>query len=191
MTKLVGGNSKDFVEGKKNKVNKDLTNVYRRLGGTGDLPQRVLTKVMDNLDSRIHRALGAQIVTPVTFSQVSFDLAETEDWQAPWAQAEKLVLALARFPRKAIRRPNVLSGMETSLSEILAAMNIVDDEILKVYMEDRSESEQKARSELFTISWIENARIGGRDRCEAAFMVIDGKPPKEIQNFIQSKETEQ
>ena len=127
----------------------------------------------------------------MTFSEVRFTLLEKEGWQAPWAQAEKLVLALARFPRQAIHRSKTLSGLQTSQSEILTAMDVADDVILKVKKEDRLRSERRARRELQILDWIANADIGGRDRCAGGFMLIDGQPPSVIQEFISNRESAQ
>ena len=63
-------------------------------------------------------------------------------------------------------------------------MNIADDTILKVEEEDRRKATRLARSELQILDWIANANIEGRDRCEAIFMLIDGKSPIDIQQFI-------
>ena len=191
LKKLVGGNAESFVKGKIEKIRNDLTTVYQRLGGIGDVPQRALTELVDDLSLRINRALDAQVVTPVTFSEVRFTLLEKEGWQAPWAQAEKLVLALARFPRQAIHRPRTLSGLQASQSAILTAMDIEDDVILKVEKEDRLRSERRARRELQILDWIETADIGGRDRCAGVFMLIDGQPPSVIQEFIANRESAQ
>ena len=193
LEKLVEGDAGSFVKGKRKKIEDDLTNVYQRLGGKGAVPKRALTELLDDLSLRINRGLNAQLLSPVTFSEARFDLREKEkkDWQAPWAQVEKLVLALARFPRQAIHRPKTLSGLQASQSEILTAIDIADDIILKVEKEDRLRAERRASSELQILDWIANADMGGRDRCEVVFMLIDGEPPKDIRDFIAKRESAQ
>ena len=188
---LVGGNARSFVESKKNQIKEDLTTVSKRLGGGDNISQDALQKVTDGLSSRIQCALDERLLTPVTPSKVRFDLFEKEGWQAPWAQAEKLLLALARFPRQVILGTRALSGLQTSETEILTAMNIADDIILKVEKYDRWEAKHRSRSELRTLEWIENANIEGRDRCEAIFMLIDGKLHSEIHQFVRKREQTQ
>ena len=188
---LVGGNARSFVESKKNQIKENLTAVSKRLEGGDNVSQDALRKVTDGLSSRIQRILDERLLTPVTPSEVRFDLLEKEGWQAPWAQAEKLMLSLARFPRQAILRPATLLGLQTSQSEILIAMNIADDIILEVEKQDRWEAEYRSRSELRTLEWIENTNIEGRDRCEAIFMLIDGKSHFEIHQFIAKRESTQ
>ena len=193
LTDLVGGNAESFVAGKIDKLKEDLSNVYQRLGGKRDVPQRALHEVIDDLRLRIQRALDARLVTPVTFSDLRFvpPKPEEEGWQAPWAQAEKLVLALARFPREAIHRPKTLSGLQKSQWEILHAMDVEDDSILKLEIANRRLSERRAGSDLRMLKSIEDADIGGRDRCEAFFMLIDGGPSADLQRFISDKESAQ
>ena len=184
---LVGENARSFVEGKKNQIEEDLIKVSERLGGGGYVSLQTLRKVTDDLSSRIQSALDERLLAQVTPSRVQFDLMEKEGWQAPWAQAEKLMLALVRFPRQVILGTKALSGLQTSESEILTAMNIVDDIILEKEKEDRWGAEDRSRSELEILERIENANIEGRDRCEAIFMLIDGKPPIDIRNSSQEE----
>ena len=185
---LVGENARSFVEGKKNQIEEDLIKVSERLGGGGYVSLQMLRKVTDDLSSRIQRALNERLLAQVTPSRVQFDLMKKEGWQAPWAQAEKLMLALVRFPRQVILGTKALSGLQTSESEILTAMNIADDIILEKEKEDRWGAEDRSRSELEILERIEIANIEGRDRCEAIFMLIDGKPPREILQFIRKRE---
>ena len=191
LARLVGGNARSFVESKKKQIKKDLTTVSKRLEGGDNVSQDALQKVTDGLSSRIQCALDERLLTPVTPSEVRFDLLEKEGWQAPWAQAEKLILALARFPRQVIFGTKALSGLQTSEAKILTAMNIADDIILKKEKEDRWETEYRSRSELKILERIENANIEGRDRCEAIFMLIDGKSRSEIHQFVRKREQTQ
>ncbi len=188
---MVGGNARDFVADKKNQIKEDLIKVFERLGGRGYVSLQTLRKVTDDLSSRIQSALDERLLAQVTSSRVQFDLLEKEGWQAPWAQAEKLMLALARFPRQVILGTKALSDLQTSEFEILTAMNIADDIILEKEKEYRWGARDRSRSELEILKRIENANIGGRDRCEAIFMLIDGKSHCEIDEFITKREQTQ
>jgi hypothetical protein len=108
--------------------------------------------------------------------------------QAPWAQAAKLSLALARFPREVARKPKTLAGLQTPESEIVAAMNVADD-IFATLPRDRA-FESRARSELHLLDRIAAASMTDRDRCEASFMLIDDVLPRDIDRFIADKESE-
>jgi len=191
---LVGGDADSFVEGKLKSIMRDLIKVYRRLGGKGEVSRSALIEVSDDLKRRIDHALEGQLVAPVTFSEIQFLPHAKSDGQDPWAQAEKLVLALARFPRKVIAHPKrSLSGLITPESEILEAMNVANvaaDAILKD-QKSRLRSEKRARSEERVLDRISDADITSRDRCEAGLMLVDGRSLSDIDSFILEKESGQ
>lgn len=191
---LVGGDADSFVEAKLKSIMHDLIKVYRRLGGKGEVSMSALIEVSDDLKRRIGHALEGQLVAPVTFSEIQFLPHAKSDGQDPWAQAEKLVLALARFPRKVIAHPKrSLSGLITPESEILEAMNVAnvaDDAILKD-QKSRLRSEKRARSEERVLDRISDADITSRDRCVAGLMLIDGRSLGDIDSFILKKESGQ
>ncbi len=184
---LIGESAEDFVTGKIKKIGQDLAVVYERLGGKGEVPAGALTELVDGLTSRIEHAVGEQFVTPVTFSEVRFSLPRESDSQAPWAQAAKLILALARFPREILARPKTLSGLQTPRSEILAAMDVEDDAIFKAELGRKRENQ--AHAEVQMLKRIGGANIADRDICEAGFMLIDGRSPAQINRFIAEKES--
>ena len=186
LKELVGGSAGCFVENKIKEIERDLTNIYRELGGKDDLPPRALTKVVRDLELRISKALGSRLLAPITCSRITIPAPANSGWQAPWTQAKELVFSLAKFPRRVIVRPNELSELCTSQEEILGAMNIQNDAILKV--ESHWERQDRARSQLRELEWIEHANIGDRDRCEAVFMLIDGPQHYDDLRFIRKKE---
>ena len=69
-------------------------------------------------------------------------------------------------------------------------MDVENDAILK----DTNNSywaDQRARSEERILDQIYDADITSRDRCEAGFMLIDGKSPSDVYRFIEAKEPTQ
>ena len=190
LANLVGEDAKTFVEGKKGKLSKDLSTVYKRLHGDDRVPPHALTEVSDALTARIEGAFKEQFVTPVTLTRVQLDFTGTRGWETPWAQAEKLVIGLCRFAREAICKPRLLTGLVTSRSEITTAMNVADDRIQDFTSTNRPHAERVARSELHILKQIEDADLAARDRCEAGFMLIDGESPDRIRDFIAAKEAQ-
>lgn len=188
---LVGSNAHDFVESKKKKIEQDLYKTYRRLGGKGILPTDALTAVLDLLGQRIREALALEsILARVTFSSVNFDLQQDgpQESESPWAQVEKLILALAKFPRMAIAKPKSLSGLVTPEAEILDAMNIADDVILKGERENRRIAKGASSWDLVMIDKISEANIKARSRCQACFKMIGGATPDQILSYISREE---
>ena len=182
---LVNGKADDYVTSKLDSIKKDLNDVYQRLGGKGEVPKDLLLRVVSDLKQRIAQALDGQFCARVTFLGTQFVPSRKLDCQAPWEQAEKLVLALARFPRKAIAArwgPGLyLSQLQTDAEEVLKAMDVANDQILTA-RDDRSR--ERARLELRVLDEISEAEISSRDRCEAGLMLIDGSTPEDIDRFI-------
>ena len=186
---IVDGDARKFVNGKKISIRDDLNRVDQRLGGKGKVPDSTLERVLSDLKRRINHAIHGQLAAPVTYTEVRFLAQEESDGQAPWAQAEKLVLALARFPRKVIAHPKrTFFGLNASDVDILTAMDVENDVILKYWKENPFGSEGRAISEEALLSRISTAEIGSRDRCEATFMLIDGESVSNVHRFIEEKE---
>ena len=183
---LVNGEVDAYVKCKLDSIKRDLNRVYRHLDGKGAVPEGCLTKVVSDMKQRITRALEGRICALVTLSGIEFRPSGQPDWQAPWEEAENLVLALARFPREAIAAkcgPGwYLSQLQTDAEEVLKAMDVENDEILKGW--DRPGTKWRAQSELRVLDEISEAEISSRDRCEASLMLIDGRTTEEIDRFI-------
>ena len=191
LIEIVGGKADSFVKSKRTQIMEDLEQMYLELVGKGGLPEGRLTEVLDRLEQRIQNALESEIVAPVTFHRITVDLQKTQPHEAPWAQMEKLVLALARFPRRGISKPNTLSGMTTGRNSILDAMNIEDDSILRIRKDSLNDATRRSDWDLDQLERIADSDIEYRDRCKAYFMMIDGKMSSEIQNFVDTKWSQQ
>jgi hypothetical protein len=187
LTGLIGNSVSDFIKTKADKIKQDLSAVYSRLGGKGEVPPASATELINNLTRRIEQAIGDRFVAPVSFSEIRFSLSPEEGIQAPWAQAAKQSMALARFPRLVATKPKTLAGLQTSEAEIVAAMNVAGD-VFATIPRDRV-FERRAKSQLQLLDRIADAAITDRDRCEASFMLMDGVLPREIDRFIADKES--
>ena len=190
LNRLVGPNSGTFVEGKRMQIKRDLERTYRELDGDGDLPRARLTEVLDRLDRRIQSALESEVVAPVTFHTITVDLQSKNAHEAPWAQIEKLILALARFPRRIISKPKTLSGITADRSSVLDAMNIEDDSIMRVMKDSLMQAIHISQWDLDQLERITDSDIGERDRCEIYLMIIDGESNSKIEQFVHEKWSE-
>jgi hypothetical protein len=184
---LVGKNVAGFIKSKIDKIKQDLTVVYHRLGGKNEVPEDGVTQVINDLTRRMEQAIGDRFVAPINLSEIRFTLSSEERIQAPWAQAARLSLALARFPRMVADKPRTLAGLQTPELEIIAAMNVADDVFMKTGRDRDYRS--RARSGLHVLDRIAGAMMMDRDRCEASFMLMDDRPPREIDKFIAEKES--
>ena len=174
LNRLVGPYARTFVQGKRMQIQQDLEETYRDLDGQGDLDGEWIKRILDDLEKKIQSALESEIVAPVTFQTISIDLQREDAHEALWIQMNKLVLALAQFPRRIISKPNILSDITTDQSSVLVAMNIEDDSILRVMEDSTEQAVHWSERDLDQLERIADSDIGERDRCEAFLMIIDG-----------------
>lgn len=184
LNRLVSPYTSDFIEGKRTQIEHDLWRTYQDIGGQGDLPSGKLTKVLNLLEGRIQNALESNIVTPVSFYNLTIDLRRSQTHEAPWKQMEKLILALARFPREIISRSSLLQRLTTDIPAVLEAMDVESDALLPFEQQSREKAVERADRELELLGRIASSDIAGRDRCEVYLMIIDGKSNAEIHKFI-------
>ena len=188
---LVCGKADTFVASKRTQIKENLEQMYKEVGGTGELPGGRLTDVLDRLERRIQNAVESEIVAPVTFHRITVDLQNTRTHEAPWAQMERLVLALARFPRRVISKPKTLSGITACQKSILDAMNLEDDSILRLKENSLRDATRQSDWDLYQLERIADSDIKERDRCKAYFMIIDGRESSQIQKFVDEKWSQQ
>lgn len=186
LTKLVGPTAKSFVESKREEIKQNLQKTYDRVGRHGSPSEDAVEELLVEIEERINNALNSSILAPVTYSGITFDLRESNDTlEAPWAQVEKLICNLARFPREALCNSKGLLELNSlSLSEILAAMNIADDNILRSANGNFTDAIDRSSQDLQVIERIAQANISEQHRCQAYFMVIDGHLYESINQFI-------
>ena len=184
LNRLIGKHSRTYVDGKKEEIEEYIRRTYKRLSGNGNPPQKVLDEVLNRLLTRIDNALNSSLLAQPTYSEYRPVLYGQGSLEAHWAQVQRLVLALTRFPRKALYRRDILAGMATSKSEILQAMNIADDEILKIAQYEEYQARRESIRDLESLNWIAKSNIKARDRCKAYFMIIDGVPHGSVHEFV-------
>ena len=174
LNRIVGPDAHTLIQEKRMQIEQDLEETYRELDGQGDLDREWIKRILDDLERKIQSALESEIVTPVTFQTTSVDLQREDAHEALWIQMNKLVLALARFPRQVILKPNTLSDIATDQSSVLDAMNIEDDFILRVMKDSLMQAIHISEWDLDQLEGFADAVIGEQDRCRAYLMIIDG-----------------
>lgn len=181
---MINSDSCTFLDGKRKQIEQYIIETHSRLSGDGHVPEEILDKVLSCLFARIDNALRSLIARP-TYSDIKFILHEDSSLEAPWAQVQRLVMALTRFPRKALSRRDIPSGLTTPKAWILQAMNIANDTILEIDRYDKTKARRESHRGLKLLNVIANSNIGARDRCEACLMVIDGTPVNSVYEFVE------
>jgi len=184
---IFGENLDEFMAKNRSVVERDFKAAYRKINKTRDVPDYLIRELMDELRSRIEVARNNPIATRVTYSTVRYKLESNSKFEAPWAQVEKLVLGLVKFPRMNILKINSLSFDSIGSEEILEAMDVANDNILKVWRTNKNQGIRRSKEELNTVKWIKDADIEDRDRCEAYFRLIRGDRPIDILKSVEDK----
>lgn len=185
LNELVGRETRGFLESKRKHIEDGLKRTYNRIGRHGDLPPDALEDVMCKLKQRIDSALGSTILAKVTYSDVKYDLQETQDnLEARWAQVERLLLSLARFPRTVIARSNTLSGLKTDRGEIMKAMNVAGDKTLNSE-ENWIDALDRSARDLELLRDISESDITHQIKCEVYFMIIDGESTEKVNTIVE------
>lgn len=190
LIRLIGKHSRTYVDGKREDIEQYIRRTHRRLGGDGHPPQEILDEVLDRLLTRIDNALESSLLARPTYSEYRPVFNRQGSLVAPWAQVQRLVLALTRFPRKALSRRDILAGLATSKSEILQTMNIADDVIMKIDQYEECQARRECIRDLEFLNWIAKSNIKARDRCKACLMMIDGVPHGLVHEFVIRKKFE-
>ena len=188
LNRLIGQHARTFLDGKREEIRDDIKRKYRQLDGHGDPPTEVLNKALDRLLIRIENALKPPLVARPIYSSTTIELYEGDSEDASWGQARRLVMALARFPRKALSRHDIPSGLTTPKSEILQAMNIANDAILKINKHDKEKARKESILDLRLLNVIADSNVTERDRCGACFMLIDGSSRESVYQFVRCNE---
>jgi flagellar motor component MotA len=93
-----------------------------------------------------------------------------------------LLSDIAAFPRKAHTDSFFFRGLKTSKADLLAAMDVADDGILRE--SGTFELEDRCKQELYLLSAIENTPIDAKLRCKLVRRIIEGAPPASIEEEL-------
>ena len=182
---IVGGDLDEFMENNRSSVKEDFEVAYRQINKTQKVPSYLIPKLMNQLRSRIEVAMKGPIVARVTYSTVKFKFDQNSQFEAPWTQAEKLILGLVKFPRINILKIDSLFFESIDPEKLLEYMDIGNDNILKIWKEDREKATRCAKADLNIVKWIEDADIENRQRCQACFMLMRGDRSGDIIRFVE------
>lgn len=168
---LLKGNAAAYIEGKMEVLVEDVGKMYSSLGGQGRVPQGVVDRIRQSLTSRLARAEASSFMPKLTYTPIEFG-QKTDTWASPWGQAYALLSDIAAFPRKALTSPFFFLGLEVSEDDLLDAMNVADDQLVR----ERSARgiRSRCKRELDLLRRIEEASIEPREKCDLVHELIRG-----------------
>ena len=178
---LLKGDVDAFLRAKREKLVADLNGIYSQLGRPGHVTLDVVEKVVVSLKVRLTKAQSSDFMPKLTYSSIRFSSTEGA-FASPWGQAYSLLSDIAAFPRKAHTDSFFFRGLKISKLELMAAMDVAGDAILRDLR--TFEVEDRSKVELALLSTIENAPIESKARCKLVRKIIEGIPASSIERDL-------
>lgn len=100
-------------------------------------------------------------------------------------QASSLLFDIAAFPRTVATSSYFLRGLQTREADLIAAMNVADDDIVP-QLDSRS-TQERAAMEPQLIKSIRDASLEPRERCDFTWRIIRGDRVASLASDIESK----
>jgi hypothetical protein len=181
---VVGTSVADFVEAKKSKIAEDARSMYQRINPGQSLPADLLSKILQEIHRRFEKALSGSLVPEFNFNRVGFPLREGGEDRAAWGQACSLLTDMALLMREPFAGDFFGRGMPStlSLSELLAAMDLLENVALKKYAPGQRNAD--ALSEVKLIKRIGGTTAASKEKCELLMALIKGKAAADIEKLI-------
>ncbi|MQL51623.1 hypothetical protein GFC01_04980 [Desulfofundulus thermobenzoicus] len=99
-----------------------------------------------------------------------------------WGQALLLLQKIAEFPRKSLTDSYFLQGLRLDQRELLEAMDVCDDIIVKESR--KSNVSDRAKNELKLLEEIKKSQAGNRLKCEAILALMAGESQDKIKEKL-------
>lgn len=178
---LLKGDVESFLKANRDQLKKDINAMYQALGGSGEVPEDVIDRVVKSLKERLIKAQKGHFMPSLSYSFVSLSPTEN-DLVSPWGQGHALLSDIASFPRKALTDGFFFRGLKVEEENLMDVMNVAEDTLFNDLNKKGIKTRCKAEIEL--LSLIETASLEARDRCELVWDLLDGKPVEAIEkNF--------
>lgn len=184
ITDLLNGDVDAFLKTKHEGLVADLNGMYSQLGRPGQVTPNVIAKVVQSLRDRLTKAQTASFMPKLSYSSISFTCTDNA-FASPWGQAYSLLSDVAAFPRKAFTDSFFFRGLKTPKKDLINAMNVADDVLLRD--SGTFELEDRCKAELNLLSRIKEAPVESRLRCSLVRKVIDGAPIRSIEEELRKE----
>lgn len=181
--KIMDGKLEDFLKSRKDQIFSDVERMYREFNPRGTLPGETKEEILEDLSIRLQKLGGQRLLPQMSFNEVSFLPESNSKWTNPWAQALRLLKDIAEYPRKFITDPYFTRGLRVNGDDLLRAMNVCNDICVKLWFEQGTKVEERARNELNILQQIiQQEDTDQRAKCAAILALIEGKEPPTFPN---------
>jgi hypothetical protein len=130
ITDLLGGDIDSFIDARRDALVGDINGMHVELGRSGKVTDRVVNEVVKDLKDRLRKVQSASFMPKLSYSVVRFSRTNNA-MVSPWGQAFSLLADVAAFPRKALTDSFFLRGLKVPEEDLIEAMNVADDALLR------------------------------------------------------------
>jgi hypothetical protein len=142
------------------------------------VPDSTIDDILGRLADRLKRACDRQLLPNITYTSVEFAIPSSSRWASVWGHAASLLAGIAQYPRKVLTDRNFLRRLDVDEDDLLAAMDVCGDAILKI--SKRRDARERARADLEVLARLAASGMGARDRCDLLLRLIGGAEPVDI-----------
>jgi hypothetical protein len=150
---LLGGDIDAFIDANRTELVTDINGMHMELGRSGQVSDRVITEVVDNLKDRLRKVGSANSMPKLSYSVVRFSSTDNAI-VSPWGQAFSLLADVAAYPRKVLTDSFFLRGLKVPEEALIEAMNVADDALLRDLRSRGIRDRCKAELNLLTRSCV-------------------------------------
>jgi hypothetical protein len=184
----VGEDVHAFVESKRQDVAVDAQKQYSEMHAGKTIPQETVDKILKELKNRLRRATGGKLLPMLSFLDVRIATAPDSDWSTQASQAFRFLVHVAKYPRDCLTDSFFMRGLRVDQKELMSAMNVVDDSLVKLFVSDGSGIDL-AHEQNRLIERIQAADSDDILKCDALYRMMQGGDEKQIQKILASGET--
>ncbi len=171
-----------FLAAKREELLTNLNGIYAQLGRPGQIAPYTIEKVVASLKVRLTKAQSSNFMPKLSYSSIGFTITESA-FASPWGQAYSLLSDIAAFPRKAHTNSFFFRGFKTPRRDLLAAMDVAGDTLVREPI--TWETEERCKREIDLLSRIEDARIEPKDRCSLVWKIIQGAETSSVEQELE------
>ncbi len=171
----IGGDVDRFVQQRADTVIADAQAILRQVHPGGTLRPKDIDEMLNELRQRLSKAVAGRFLPQVAYSTYRIRTGSNSPSVSPYGPALEFLHAVAKFPRAAKKeRRHFLQGLRLTEREVLEAMNICDDAILRDESPDWVVTE-RAIDELDLLEQIMGAEADDGQKCRAIMGLIAGR----------------
>ncbi|MFZ0591407.1 MAG: hypothetical protein WAM39_13070 [Bryobacteraceae bacterium] len=175
---LVGDSASQFAKSRREAIERDADEMYKKVcPGTGKLPTRTLNLILRDLEVRLSKATQGDFLPRVTYMSTQLSGRGDSEHVAQWAQPRTLLAAIAEYSRKAVTTAGHLKGLEIPEDELLPAMDVCDDWVLRE--RGNSKTDRAAKAELSRLQQIQESEVDDRTKCELMLALMEHRSSSE------------